>query len=618
MLRINQLVYRIAGRTLFDDTSVHLPAGHRIGLVGRNGSGKSTLLHLVEGGLQADGGSLERRAGSRLASLAQEAPSGPSSLIDTVLAADLERNALLDEAESALAPGRIAEIHTRLADIGAHTAAARAAAILAGLGFTQAELARPLDDFSGGWRMRVALAATLFLEPDLLLLDEPTNHLDLEAVLWLENHLAGYPHTVIVVSHERDLLNRAVDHILHLEKQKLTLYRGGYDAFERTRRLRLEGQTKARQRELRQRRHIQAFVDRFRYKATKARQAQSRMKMLERMEPIAAVMEERTVPLSFPEPKEAAPPLVSLSGVSVGYAPGQPVLSGLDLRLDPDDRIALLGANGNGKSTFAKLLAGRLQAEAGKLTRHRQLAVGYFAQHQLEELSAAATPLAHLGRLMPKAPDELLRTRLGGFGFGVDKAQVAVAQLSGGEKARLLLALASHAAPQLLVLDEPSNHLDVDSREALVQALNEYQGAVLLISHDAHLVELCADRLWLVAEGSVKPYEGSLGDYRELALAQRKGPAKKAENGTPKAGHDRRRQRQDKARARAALTPLRQAARQAEAEVERLTAEVAAFDAALAEGAEYDPRHGALARQLARAEAHWLEATEALETAAKA
>ena len=617
MLRINQLVYRIAGRTLFDGTSVHLPASHRIGLVGRNGSGKSTLLHLIEGALQADGGSLKRRSGSRLASLAQEAPSGPTNLLDAVLAADIERGALLAEAEIAGDPGRIAEIHNRLADIGAHTAPARAAAILAGLGFSQAEQMRPLDDFSGGWRMRVALAATLFLEPDLLLLDEPTNHLDLEAVLWLENHLAGYPHTVIIVSHERDLLNRAVDHILHLEKQRLTLYRGGYDSFERTRRLRLEGQSSARLRQERQRRHIQAFVDRFRYKATKARQAQSRLKMLERLEPIAAVIEERTVPLSFPEPKEAAPPLISLSGVGVGYEPGKPVLSGLDLRLDPDDRIALLGANGNGKSTFAKLMAGRLEPWSGKLVRHRQLAVGYFAQHQLEELSAAATPLAHLGRLMPKAPDELLRARLGGFGFGVDKAEVAVGQLSGGEKARLLLALASHAAPQLLVLDEPSNHLDVDSREALVQALNEYRGAVLLISHDAHLVDLCAERLWLVAEGSVKPYEGSLGDYRELALAQRKRPAKNGENGTPKVGHERRRQRQDKARARAALAPLRQAARRAEAEVERLTAEIAVLDAALAAGGEYDPRHGALSRELTKAEARWLETTEALETAAR-
>ncbi len=616
MLRINQLVYRIAGRTLLDNTSVHLPAGHRIGLVGRNGSGKSTLLHLVEGTLQADGGSVERRRGSRLASLAQEAPSGPTILLDAVLAADIERNGLLSEAESATDPDRISEIHTRLADIGAHTAPARAAAILAGLGFSQSEQKRPLDDFSGGWRMRVALAATLFLEPDLLLLDEPTNHLDLEAVLWLENHLASYPHTVVIVSHERDLLNRAVDHILHLEKQKLTLYRGGYDSFERTRRLRLEGQTKARQREQRQRRHIEAFVERFRYKATKARQAQSRLKMLERLEPIAAVMEERTVPLSFPEPQEAAPPLVSLSGVSVGYEPGKPVLKGLDLRLDPDDRIALLGANGNGKSTFAKLLAGRLQAETGKLTRHRQLAVGYFAQHQLEELSAAATPLAHLGRLMPKAPDEILRNRLGGFGFGVEKAEVSVGQLSGGEKARLLLALASHAAPQLLVLDEPSNHLDVDSREALVQALNEYQGAVLLISHDAHLVDLCADRLWLVAEGGVKPYEGSLGDYRELALAQRKRPAEKSENSEPKAANERRRRRQDKAKARALLAPLRQAAKRAESEVERLTAEIAILDAALSAGGEYDPRHGALARELTKAEARWLEATEALETAA--
>ncbi|MCB2103010.1 MAG: ABC-F family ATP-binding cassette domain-containing protein, partial [Rhodobacterales bacterium] len=499
MLHINDLTYRIGGRTLFEGASVVVPMGHKVGLVGANGTGKTTLFRLICGAAAPDSGTIQVRARARVGQVAQEAPAGPESLLDTVLAADTERAALLAEAETATDPERIAHVHTRLADIDAHTAPARAAAILSGLGFDTAAQARPCSDFSGGWRMRVALAAALFARPDLLLLDEPTNHLDLEAALWLEGHLASWPGTLIVISHDRDLLNRAVDGIVHLWGGTLTRYAGGYDRFEATRSAQLVLQEKARRKQEAERQRIQAFVDRFRAKATKARQAQSRMKMLERMQPIAAVIEDRATLFDFPAPDPLPPPLVTLDGVDAGYVPGQPVLRGLDLRIDMDDRIALLGANGNGKSTLIRLLGGRLEPMAGAVRRPGKLRVGYFAQHQTEELDADASPLDHLARRLPDKRESQVRAHLGGFGFGVEKADTRVRDLSGGEKARLLFALMSLDAPHVLLLDEPSNHLDVDARQALVEALNAYQGAVILVSHDPHLIELVADRLWLVA-----------------------------------------------------------------------------------------------------------------------
>ena len=630
MLQINGLTYRVAGRPLLENATIAVSLGERVGLVGRNGTGKTSLLRLISGEQAPDLGEISVPKGWRVGKVAQEAPSGRRSLIDTVLAADTERAALLAEAEKTDDPVRIAEVHERLTAIEAESAPARAARILAGLGFDEAAQQRPCAALSGGWRMRVALAALLFSEPDLLLLDEPTNHLDLEATVWLEAYLKSYRGTLVLVSHDRDLLNRVPNRIVHLQALKLTGYSGNYDRFERTRREQMERQAAMQTRQLAERRHIQAFVDRFRYKASKARQAQSRLKMLERMEPIVSVIEERTVSFAFPKPNDLSPPLITLDRASVGYEAGTPVLRKLDLRIDQDDRIALLGANGNGKSTFVKLLAGRLKTMDGKLVKSSKLRVGYFAQDQAEELDLAATPLDLLRRLMPMATPEKLRGHLGRFGFGQDKVETRVAVLSGGEKARLLFALISREAPQILLLDEPTNHLDVDSRAALIQALNAFEGAVVLVSHDPHLVQLVADRLWLVSDGGVGSFDGDLGDYRTLLLKQRRSEradaraearSAKAEtgDGTP-SKKDRRKAAAD---ARAAVADLRKAVREAEKRMERLTRQKSDLETRLADPEVYNGptaklmdlqvRHGEVKRKIAEAEDAWLEAQEALE-----
>ena len=522
MLRIDTLTYRIGPRLLLDGASATVNPGHRVGLVGRNGCGKTTLLRLITGELDADGGGTEMPNGWRIGISTQEAPGGPESLIETVLAADPELAALTAEAETATDAHRIADIHARLHDKGAHAAPARAARILAGLGFDDEAQQKPCGEFSGGWRMRVALAALLFNAPDLLLLDEPTNHLDLEACLWLEDFLKRYKGTVVLVSHDRDLLNRVVEEILHLENGKLKLYQGGYDRFETTRRMQLELNAKAKVKQDAQRAHIQKFVDRFRYKATKAKQAQSRMKMLARMEPIPEHREVGSVTFAFPEPEPLAPPLYTADDVDVGYD-GTPVLSGLDFRLDNDDRIALLGANGNGKSTLIKLLAGRLQPQSGRVNKSAKLSVGYFAQHQADELDLEASPLVELSRKRPGDTEQQWRAHLGRFGFSQERAKTKIENLSGGEKARLLFALMSCDAPHILLLDEPTNHLDVESRQALVQAINAFEGAVIIVSHDPHIIGLTADRFWLVDGGRVRPFDGDLDDYataNSLARAQ--------------------------------------------------------------------------------------------------
>ncbi|MGH6769443.1 MAG: ABC-F family ATP-binding cassette domain-containing protein [Xanthobacteraceae bacterium] len=626
MLVIEDLSVRMAGRLLLEGASAHLPAGARVGLVGRNGVGKTTLFRIIAGDISPEQGRLHLPPRNRVGRLSQEAPDGPERLIDIVVRADEERTRLLAEAETEGDPNRIAEIQTRLADIGAHSAPARAAGILAGLGFSAADQQRPCSEFSGGWRMRVALAAALFAEPDLLLLDEPTNFLDLEGTMWLEDHLARYPRTVIVISHDRDLLDNAVQWILHLEAGKLVLYRGGYTSFERQRRERQALDFKLARKQETERRRVMAFVDRFRAKATKARQAQSRLKLLAKLEPIAAIIAEEVRPIVIPPPaKLLSPPIIALDGVAVGYEPERPVLRRLNLRIDDDDRIALVGANGNGKSTFVKLLSGRLTPMAGRLTRADRLEVAYFAQHQLDELETSGSAYDHLRRLMPDAPEARVRARAGAIGFPAAMADTPSEQLSGGEKARLLLGLATLAGPHLVILDEPTNHLDIDSRAALIAAINEHPGAVILVSHDRYLIEACADRIWLVGDGQVTPFDGDLDEYRSLVLGERpaennSGP--RSQSG-PRGG--RAEIRRAAARLRIELAPLRQRISQAESTVQRLTEEIGRIDATLTDAGLFarDPaKAAALAKAragavgaLARAEDEWLAASAELEAA---
>ena len=625
MLHLNDLTYRIEGRPILDGATAALPHGHKVGLVGRNGAGKTTLLRLIMGEIAPDDGAIKLPRNARIGHVAQEAPGGDMSLLDTVLAADTERASLLTEAETATDAARISDIHIRLTDIHAHSAPSRAAQILSGLGFDASAQARACREFSGGWRMRVALASVLFLEPDILLLDEPTNYLDLEGTMWLESYLKSYPHTVLIVSHDRDLLNRSVESILHLDKGKLTLYAGGYDDFEQMRSEKMGQDLKLKKRQDEERKRIQAFIDRFKAKASKASQAQSRVKLLAKMKPITAQIEDRVTPFSLPGPqKMLASPLIRLEDAVAGYEPGKPILRGLNLRLDQDDRIALLGQNGNGKSTFAKLIAGRLPPLSGKVWGVQKITVGYFAQHQLDDLSEGATPYDYIAKLMPEATEAQKRTKLGAFGFSIGKADTKCANLSGGEKARLLLALTAFHGPHLLILDEPTNHLDVDSREALIHALAEYQGAVILISHDRHLVEASADRLWIVKDGTVKSYDGDMDAYRTDLLAERSNKTKPQVSDGPPAD-TRAGQRKAAAGRRAELAPLKKAMQAAEMQVEKLISELAKIDAALADPVLYanDParaqklsiERGQTAKRLAEAEDAWLIASEAYEEA---
>ena len=518
MLKIEDITYSVEGRPLFEGASATIPTGHKVGLVGRNGAGKTTLFRLIRKELALEGGNISIPSRARIGGVAQEVPSSSTSLIDTVLEADTERAALLIEAETAHDPNRIAEIQARLTDIDAWSAEGRASAILKGLGFDAEAQQRPCSDFSGGWRMRVALAGVLFAQPDYLLLDEPTNYLDLEGALWLESYLTKYPHTVLIISHDRGLLNRAVTGILHLDNKKLTYWSGPYDQFARqVAERRAVLQAEAKKQEAR-RAHLQSFVDRFKAKASKAVQAQSRVKMLEKMTTITAPEDAKKVVFTFPAPEELSPPIINLDGAAVGYG-GPAILKRLSLRIDQDDRIALLGRNGEGKSTLSKLLAGKLVTMEGKMTRSSKLRIGYFAQHQVDELYIDETPLQHLQRLRPAEGQPRLRARLAGFGLGSDQAETVVGRLSGGQKARLSLLLATLDAPHLLILDEPTNHLDMESREALVEALTEYSGAVILVSHDMHLLGLVADRLWLVKGGAVTPYTEDLETYRKQLLA---------------------------------------------------------------------------------------------------
>ena len=618
MLNLKDITARLGGRTIIDGASAALPPRSRVGLIGRNGAGKSTLVRVIAGLLEPDAGSAEMPRLSRLGYIAQEAPSGSATPFETVLAADTERAALLAEAEHSHDPNRLGEIHERLTAIDAHSAPSRAARILVGLGFDEEMQHRELESFSGGWRMRVALASLLFSEPDLLLLDEPSNHLDLEAVLWLEDFLKSYPATIVIVSHERDFLNNVVDHILHLDRGKLTLSPGGYDAFERQRAERQAQQAAAREKQLAERAKLQDYIARNSARASTAKQAQSRAKALARMQPIAAVLDDPSLSFDFPNPDELRPPLITLDMASVGYG-DTPVLTRLNLRLDPDDRIALLGRNGNGKTTLARLLAAQLKPMEGNMAASSRMRVGYFTQYQVEELRSDDTPLDHMTRLMKGEKPAAARGQLGRFGFSGEKATTKVGKLSGGERARLALALITRDAPHMLILDEPTNHLDVDAREALIQALNAYTGAVLIVSHDRHMLEMTADRLVLVDGGTARDFDGSIDDYIGFVLAPEAKAASKGEKVNKKEA------RRLAADAREKGAKLRKRAKDSEAELARLAqmrtaVERAMFDPASADAAlsgltmtDLMKRRADIGKKIEAAEAAWLEASEALE-----
>ncbi len=630
MLHITDLSFRHGERVLFDRASAAFSDGWKVGLVGRNGAGKSTLLKLIQGQLEADSGTINLMGRTKIGSVPQDPPGGDISVLDAVLAADVERTALLAEAETSHDGLRLADIHMRLDEINAASAPSRAASILNGLGFDNDAQARRCGEFSGGWRMRVALAGTLFSDPDLLILDEPSNHLDLEAMLWLTDHLQKFRNTLLMVSHDRDLLNDVCDHIVHIDNEKLVSYTGNYDFFERTRAERMANDAAQQAKAAAQRKHMQAFVDRFKAKASKARQAQSRMKMIEKLGPVVSVPIDEKVSFNFPSPDLLASPIETLDQVSVGYPSGPLVLRGLDLRIDMEDRIALLGQNGNGKSTFIRLISQRLEPREGKLKKTSKLRVGYFSQEQEESLDFEATPFDHMAiALGPGTPEPKVRAQLGRFGFSRDRANLKVGVLSGGEKTRLLLALATRNAPHLLLLDEPTNHLDMDARESLIEAINDFEGAVVLVSHDTHLVKMVADQLWLVAGGTVKPFEGDIDEYQAKLLRERSSrPAKEAK------GKKDKKQKAAQAQAQAAAPvaverpkrgPLKRALEEAEKAIAKLTKERTELETKLANpatwsgpptaAAELQKEKLRLERELAHAEHEWLAAQEALEAA---
>lgn len=625
MLHINDLTYRIEGRPLFEQATAAVSDGWKVGFVGRNGAGKSTLLRLIKGEIHAESGDISFRKGKRLGGVDQEAPASNDSLVDTVLVQDFERTSLLAAAEKETDALRIAEIHTRLADIDAHSAEARAASLLAGLGFSAADQKRPCADFSGGWRMRIALAGVLFSAPDLLLLDEPTNYLDIEGAIWLENYLRRYPYTALIVSHDRDFLNRCSTHILSLEQRRLSVSTGNYDTFEKKR---AEARAQALSFKTRQeakKRHIQSFIDRFRAKASKAKQAQSRIKALEKMQDIAAPMDERVAPFNFKNPKPMAPPIVRVVDANLGYNE-KPVLKKVSLRIDTDDRLVILGPNGEGKSTLVKAISGRIAPMAGNIYKHKKLDIAYFSQHQVDELILTASAYDHVKKLMPDGSEAEIRSATAALGFGAEKSDTKVEKMSGGEKARLLLGLITFNGPHMIILDEPTNHLDIEARESLSQALNDYAGAVLLITHDAHLAAAIADRLILVKDGSVGPFEGDLDDYRQLVLDAQK---TNSSSQKLKSKEDvRAAARQDAAATRQAIAPLKKKAAALEKKIDELNSILTKLDKALSDPDLYkkdikratklQKERGALMAAIDASEENWLQALENYEAAKSA
>ena len=610
MLTINNLTYRIGGRTLLEEANLTLFKGDKVGLIGPNGTGKSTLFKLISGELSPDGGEIGLMNNMSLGMVRQDLPEDDTTLVDIVLSFDKERAELLKEAETTEDMDRIGYIYNRLEEIHAYEAPSRAEKILAGLGFDTKAQQSPISSFSGGWRMRVALAAALFLEPDLLLLDEPTNHLDFEAMVWLESYLMTYPKMMILISHDRDILNKTVNRIAHLDNKKLVMYTGNYDQFERRRAEKMMNQQALHEKQMAQKAHMMKFVDRFRAKASKARQAQSRLKAIEKMDIVDAVIAERVTAFTFPEPESLGSPLITLEQVDAGYVKHTPVLRRLNMRIDKDDRIALLGANGNGKSTLIKILSGRLAPLAGEVKGSGKLRIGYFAQHQTDEMDTTRTPFELMRDTMVDKPEPKVRAALGRFGFDRHRADTKVEKLSGGEKARLLLCLTSFNAPHIMLLDEPTNHLDIDSREALMQALNNYPGAIILVSHDPHLVECVADRLWLVADGKCENYDGDIDDYRQLVIRQRR----KERNEAKQAG---------KTKKDDSSSQLQKEARKLEDKVAKLTLKRDELENEMANYASEHPAGHRLAdmntllqditKDLAAAEEEWLAAQEALE-----
>lgn len=624
MLTINHLSYRIAGRLILDDASATIHERWKVGVVGPNGAGKSTLFKLISKDLQADGGEISLSDRYTMGIVRQDIPDSDTSLLDIVLEADTERATLLKACETETDPMKLGDIYERLIEMDAYAAPARASMVLAGLGFKEEQLQEPISAFSGGWRMRVALAAALFRQPDFLLLDEPTNHLDLEAIMWLESYLANYPKTVMIISHDRELLNTCVDHVLHVDNKKLTMYTGNYDTFERERAAKLYNQQKMHERQTAQRAHMQAFIDRFKAKASKAKQAQSRMKALEKMDMVDAVMAERTVKFSFPQAEPLPPPIIALDNVDVGYTAGKPILRGLDERIDADDRIALLGANGNGKSTLMKLIAGRLAPMAGEMRVSSKVRIGYFSQHQSEELDMNDTAYMEMARRMKGKTETEVRAKLGRFGFNKVLSDNKIASLSGGEKARLLFALMSCDNPHILLLDEPTNHLDMDAREALVQALNAFEGAVIIVSHDPSMVERVADKLWLVHDGKSVPFEGDLDAYRQHIIEQRRKERraeKKQEAAKPAVAVD---SKKEMAAKKKRWPELARAMDDTEKALAKLTKKRQTMDAQMAVDGFYDDAaaakdiqqaYGVLLREIDEHEAAWLAAVEKFDEA---
>ncbi|WP_417309332.1 ATP-binding cassette domain-containing protein [Devosia sp.] len=626
MLTISDLTYRIQGRPLFENASIVLPDGSKTGFVGKNGTGKTTLFQMIQGQLAYEGGTIEVNRKARIGGVAQEAVASETSVLDVVLAADKERADLLAEAETVTDPLRIGEVHTRLAEIDAHTAEARASAILKGLGFEKDRQLSPTSELSGGWRMRVSLAGVLFSQPDLLLLDEPTNYLDLEGTLWLEKYLASYPYTVLMISHDRDLLNKAVSSIIHLEHRKLTFYKGNYDTFEATRRMQMELNNKSREKTLDQVAHLQKFVDRFKAKASKAKQAQARVKMIEKLKPPAAMFDETALPFSFPNPKKTpASPMITFENVSVGYDE-KVILRNITHRIDPDDRIALVGVNGNGKSTFAKLLAGDLKVMGGQMQKGKGLEIAYFAQHQLDKLKPEQSPFEHVVDLMPYDSEAKRRSRVAQMGLTTTRMDTKVKNLSGGERARLMLGLITFSGPGMLILDEPTNHLDIDSRDALVAALNEYGGAVLIISHDRHLIDATVDKLWIAQNGTIEEFDEDLDTYQRMLTG--KDAAKGSKKSAAPVVEDRKAARQDAAAKRAEVAPLRKSIKAAETKLGRLKTELERVEGVLADPKTYDGAPERVIKlgkdkarfesEIAEVEESWLALSEELETAEKA